>query len=92
MAAGIAAISSWSTARTARSRIFFNNSASAVDLEVPIVMDGVDYGAPLANLKKAMRDAGLTSVDLWIGRGRHAGRAARLASTQAARIHAGALG
>ena len=25
---------------------FFNNSASAVDLHVPIVVDGVDYGAP----------------------------------------------
>jgi L-ascorbate metabolism protein UlaG (beta-lactamase superfamily) len=46
---------------------FFNNSASAVDLHVPIVVDGVDYGAPLENLKRAMRDATLTSVDLWIG-------------------------
>jgi hypothetical protein len=46
---------------------FFNNSASAVDLHVPIVVDGVDYGAPLENLKAAMRDAKLSSVDLWIG-------------------------
>ncbi len=46
---------------------FFSNSASAVDLHVPIVVDGVDYGAPIENLKSAMKDAGLTSVDLWIG-------------------------
>ena len=46
---------------------FFSNSASAVDLHVPIVVDGVDYGAPIENLKSAMKDAKLTSVDLWIG-------------------------
>jgi L-ascorbate metabolism protein UlaG (beta-lactamase superfamily) len=48
---------------------FFNNSASAVDLHVPIVVDGVDHGAPLDNLKRALADAKLTSVDLWIGSG-----------------------
>jgi L-ascorbate metabolism protein UlaG (beta-lactamase superfamily) len=48
---------------------FFQNSASAVDLQTPIVLDGVDYGAPLENLKFAMKDAGLESVDLWIGSG-----------------------
>lgn len=48
---------------------FFQNSASAVDLQVPIVIGGVDYGAPLENLKVAMRAAGLSSVDLWIGTG-----------------------
>jgi L-ascorbate metabolism protein UlaG (beta-lactamase superfamily) len=48
---------------------FFNNSASAVDIDVPIVIDGVNYGAPLENLKTAMRSAGLESVDLWIGAG-----------------------
>ena len=46
---------------------FFNNSASAVDLHVPIVVDGVDYGAPIDNLKAAMADAKLRSIDLWIG-------------------------
>ena len=46
---------------------FFNNSAGAVDLGVPIVVDGVDYGAPIDNLRAAMKDAGLTGVDLWIG-------------------------
>jgi len=48
---------------------FFQNSASAVDFSVPLVVDGTDYGAPDANLKAAMKDAGLDSVDLWIGTG-----------------------
>jgi hypothetical protein len=47
----------------------FTNSAGAIDLDVPIVIDGVDYGAPLENLKAAMLDAGLTSIDLWVGAG-----------------------
>jgi L-ascorbate metabolism protein UlaG (beta-lactamase superfamily) len=46
---------------------FFNNSASAADLTQPIVVDGVNYGAPLANLQAAMKNAGLESVNLWIG-------------------------
>lgn len=46
---------------------FFSNSASAVDLHVPIVVDGVDYGAPIENLRSAMKEAKLTSVNLWIG-------------------------
>ena len=48
---------------------FFQNSASAVDLDVPIVVGGKNYGAPIENLKAAMKDAGLESVDLWIGTG-----------------------
>ncbi len=48
---------------------FYQNSASAADLAVPIVLDGTDYGAPLENLRAAMKDAGLVSVDLWIGTG-----------------------
>jgi L-ascorbate metabolism protein UlaG (beta-lactamase superfamily) len=48
---------------------FFENSASPTDLQIPIVMNGVDYGAPIENLKIAMREAGLESVDLWIGTG-----------------------
>jgi hypothetical protein len=48
---------------------FFQNSASAVDLTRPIITDGVNYGAPIENLKASMRDAGLESVDLWIGTG-----------------------
>jgi len=45
---------------------FFQNLASAVDLDVPIVVGGKNYGAPIDNLKAAMEDAGLGSVDLWI--------------------------
>lgn len=48
---------------------FFQNSASAVDLAQPIVVDGQNFGAPLDNLKTAMAQAGLSSVDLWIGSG-----------------------
>jgi hypothetical protein len=48
---------------------FVQNSASAFDLDQDIVVDGVNYGSPLGNLAAAMRDAGLTSVDAWIGTG-----------------------
>jgi L-ascorbate metabolism protein UlaG (beta-lactamase superfamily) len=48
---------------------FWQNSASPVDLEKPIVVDGTSYGAPLENLRAAMRDARLDSVDLWIATG-----------------------
>jgi hypothetical protein len=48
---------------------FFQNSASAVDVDVPIVVDGRDFGAPLENLKAALSAEGLDSVDLWIGTG-----------------------
>jgi len=48
---------------------FFQNSASAVDLGAPIVVDGQNYGAPLDNLTAAMKAAGLDRVDLWIGTG-----------------------
>jgi L-ascorbate metabolism protein UlaG (beta-lactamase superfamily) len=47
----------------------FQDSASAVDLREPIVVDGVNYGAPLDNLRAALRSAGLESVDLWIATG-----------------------
>ena len=36
---------------------------SVSDIATPIVIGGVDYGAPLENLKAE----GLSSVDLWIG-------------------------
>jgi len=49
--------------------LFVNNSASAFDLDKDIVVDGVSYGSPLANLAAAMKDAGLTHVDAWIGTG-----------------------
>jgi len=46
---------------------FYENSASASQLGVPIVVDGVDYGAPLLNLEAALQAAGLDVVDLWVG-------------------------
>jgi hypothetical protein len=49
--------------------IFFSNTGSPVDLDQPIVVDGTSYGAPIENLRAALRDAGLTSVDLWIASG-----------------------
>lgn len=48
---------------------FYQNSASATDLDVSIVMNGKDYGSPIEDLKLAMHDAGVDSVDLWIGTG-----------------------
>jgi hypothetical protein len=48
---------------------FVNNSASAFDLDKDIIVDGVNYGSPIANLAAAMKDAGLTQVDAWIGTG-----------------------
>lgn len=49
--------------------VFFQDSASAVDLTVPIVVDGHDYGAPLENLRRALATAKLPGVDLWIATG-----------------------
>ena len=48
---------------------FVNNSASAFDLDKDVVVDGVSFGSPLGNLAAAMKDAGLTQVDAWIGTG-----------------------
>lgn len=48
---------------------FFQDSASAVDLNVPIVVGDIDYGAPIENLRAALKAEGLESVDLWIGTG-----------------------
>src|SRR5262249_7836580 len=47
----------------------YQNSGSAVDLSVPIVVGPMNYGAPLDNLKSALAAAGVDSVDLWIGTG-----------------------
>ncbi|HEY1228586.1 MAG TPA: hypothetical protein VGF26_14815, partial [Ramlibacter sp.] len=52
-----------------RLSFFINNSSSAFDLTKDIVVDGVSYGSPLGNLAAAMKDAGLTQVDAWIGTG-----------------------
>jgi hypothetical protein len=48
---------------------FYESSAGVSDLDDPIVLGGVDYGAPLANLARALQAAGLPGVDLWIGTG-----------------------
>lgn len=48
---------------------FVQTSASGWDFDKDIWVDGVNYGSPLNNLKAAMADAGLTSVDAWIGTG-----------------------
>ena len=52
-----------------RLSFFVNNSASAFDLDKDIVVDGVSHGSPLGNLAAAMKDAGLTQIDAWIGTG-----------------------
>jgi len=56
----------------------FMNSGGAVDLDVPIVVDGVNYGAPLQNLKAALADAGITSVNLLIAPSAGGGALAKL--------------
>jgi hypothetical protein len=55
--------------RSGRRSWLYTSSLSAYDLRQPIVVDGVDYGAPLANITAAMADAGLDGVDLWLGVG-----------------------
>ncbi|MEO6366436.1 MAG: hypothetical protein ABIP38_00455, partial [Steroidobacteraceae bacterium] len=49
--------------------LFFQDSASAVDLTAPIVIGGRNFGAPLDNLRSALQKAGLERVDLWVGTG-----------------------
>jgi Thrombospondin type 3 repeat len=56
----------------------FMNSGGATDLDVPIVVGGVNYGAPLQNLKAALADAGLSSVDLLIAPSAGGGELAKL--------------
>jgi len=55
---------------------FFTDTGSDYDFEQPIIINpttgekdpnGTNYGSPKDNLIAAMSDAGLTSVDLWIG-------------------------
>ena len=52
-----------------RYSLFLHDSASPVDLHLPIVVDGIDHGAPLENLRKAIELSGVDRVDLWIGTG-----------------------
>jgi len=56
----------------------FMNSGGAADLNVPIVVGGVNYGAPLQNLKTALADAGLSSIDLLIAPSAGGGELAKL--------------
>jgi len=49
--------------------LFFQDSAGAVDLDRPLVVDGHDFGAPLENLRRTLEQAGLDRVDLWVGTG-----------------------
>ena len=48
---------------------FFQDSGSPVDLREPVVVAGKNYGAPLDNLRAAMKSAAIDSVDLWIATG-----------------------
>src|SRR5688572_27298666 len=48
---------------------FFQDSGSAIDLGEPVVVAGKNHGAPLDNLRVAMKAAGVDSVDLWIATG-----------------------
>ena len=56
----------------------FMNSGGAKDLDVPIVIGGVNYGAPLQNLKSALANAGLSSIDLLIAPSAGGGELAKL--------------
>jgi L-ascorbate metabolism protein UlaG (beta-lactamase superfamily) len=48
---------------------FVNNSASGFDLDKDIIVDGANFGSPLGNLAAALKDAGLSQVDVWVGTG-----------------------
>jgi hypothetical protein len=48
---------------------FFQDSGSPVDLNEPVLVAGKSYGAPLDNLRAAMKTAGIDAVDLWIATG-----------------------
>jgi L-ascorbate metabolism protein UlaG (beta-lactamase superfamily) len=57
------------TAGERRLTFFVTNSGAAQDLDADSITDGINYGKPLDSLKKAMADAGLEAVDVWIGAG-----------------------
>ncbi len=44
-----------------------DSGAGGTDLTVPRVANGVTYGSPLSNLRAAVKDAGLTHLDIWQG-------------------------
>jgi L-ascorbate metabolism protein UlaG (beta-lactamase superfamily) len=47
----------------------YQDSASAADLQSPVIVNGRNFGAPLQNLKDALDAENLASVDLWIATG-----------------------
>jgi len=47
----------------------FTDSAGFADINEPIIINGVNYGAPLENLRNTMKTAGVERVDLWIATG-----------------------
>jgi hypothetical protein len=60
------------TVKTASNReltFFVTNSGAPQDLDTDNITDGINYGKPLDSLKTAMANAGLRSVDVWIGAG-----------------------
>lgn len=57
------------TANARQLTFFVTNSGAAQDLDADSITDGINYGKPLDSLRKAMTDAGLGAVDVWIGAG-----------------------
>ncbi len=72
--------------------IFFSNTGSPVDLDRPIVVDGTSFGAPIDNLRAALRDAGDRVGRSLDRQRRRAARAARAPGAAAEGVSAGALG
>lgn len=56
-------------AKAGRFSWLFTDSAGFADIDQPIVINGVNYGAPLENLRAALERAGIERVDLWIATG-----------------------
>jgi hypothetical protein len=56
-------------AKAGRFSWLFTDSAGFVDIDQPIVINGVNYGAPIENLRSTMKTAGIENVDLWIATG-----------------------
>lgn len=57
------------TADNGQLSFFVTNSGAPQDLVTDNITDGINYGKPLDSLKTAMANAGLGSVDVWIGAG-----------------------
>ena len=47
----------------------FTDSAGFADINEPIIINGINYGAPLENLRVTMATAGIEAIDLWIATG-----------------------